>query len=91
MNTSITTNTIQAIDTLSVTIYNPYHELNDTLINNWYSSNNITQYTTKDKQGNSYNQLSINKVNIARAYNRPNIIGYNQHQTKPKQIMFKEL
>lgn len=82
MNTTITTNTIQSTDTLSVTIYNPYHELNDTLINNWYSRNNITQYSTKDQQGHRYNQLSINKINIARAYNKPNIIGMNQHQTK---------
>lgn len=95
MNTCITTNTIQSTDTLSVTIYNPYHELNDTLINNWYSSNNITQYSTKDKNKNSYNQLFIqqtdnkgnsNKLNIARAYNKPNIIGMNQHQDKANYV-----
>jgi len=86
MNTSITTNTIQSIDTLSVTIYNPYYEPTDTLINNWYSRNNITQYRTKDTQGHSYNQLSINKLNIARAYNKPNIIGMNQYQTKANYI-----
>ncbi len=86
MNTSITTDTIQSTDTLSVTIYNPYHELNDTLINNWYSDNQITQYSTMDKQGNSYNQLSIQSIHIARAYNRPNIIGMNQYQTKATYI-----
>ena len=86
MNTSITTNTIQSTDTQSVTIYNPYYELNDTLINNWYSRNNITQYSTKDKQGHRYNQLSINKINIARAYNRPNNIGMNQYQDKANYI-----
>jgi len=80
-----TTSTIQATDTLSVTIYNPYHENNDILINNWYSHNQITQYTTKYK-GNSYNQLSINNINIGRAYNRPNIIGFNQYQDKANYI-----
>ena len=86
MNTTITTNTIQSTDTQSVTIYNPYYEPNDTLINNWYSRNNITQYSTKDKQGHRYNQLSINKINIARAYNKPNNIGMNQYQDKANYI-----
>ena len=85
MNTTDTTSTIQSTDTLSVTIYNPYSENNDTLINNWYRDNLITQYTA-NHNGNSYNQLSINKIKIARAYNRPNIIGFNKYQTKADYI-----
>ena len=79
-----TMNTTQTTDTLSITIYNPYYELNDILINKWYSDNNITQYSTTNKQGHSYNQLQINGIDIARAYHRPKIIGYNQHQAKDK-------
>jgi len=81
-----TMNTTQSIDTLSITIYNPYYELNDIIINQWYSDNLITQYTTKDKQGHSYKQLQINGIDIARAYHRPNIVGFNQHQTKADYI-----
>ena len=79
-------NTTQSTDTKSITIYNPYYELNDILINQWYYDNNITQYTTKNKEGHSYNQLQINGIDIARAYNKPNVIGYNQHQTKSNYI-----
>ena len=81
-----TMNTTQSIDTLSITIYNPYYELNDIIINQWYSDNLITQYSTKDKQGNSYNQLKINGIDIARAYNRPNVTGYNQYQDKSNYV-----
>jgi len=81
-----TMNTTQSIDTLSITIYNPYYELNDIIINQWYSDNLITQYTTKNKEGHSYNQLKINGIDIARAYNKPNVIGYNQYQNKSNYV-----
>ena len=95
MNTTDTTSTIQSKDTLSITIYNPYYESSDILIDEWYSSNNITQYKAMDKNNNSYYQLYIQQTDsegntyhlkIARAYHRPNIIGMNQYQDKANYI-----
>lgn len=79
-------NTIQAMDTVVITVYNPYYDNNDKLINQWYLDNLIEQYKTQDKNNYSYNQLLINGTNICRAYHRPNIIGMNQYQASANYV-----
>lgn len=76
-------NTIQAMDTVVITVYNPYY---DKIINQWYDYEKIEQYQTQDKNNHRYNQLLLNGINICRAYHRPNVIGMSQYQASANYV-----